>query len=262
MSKKVKSLLLVLCAIVFFAAGIFATLAWLNDTTDEAVNTITIGDVHITMDEAVVDEYGEMVYKTNPDNPNEVLTDENGVPVPVDRIPNAESDKTGNAYTLIPGEDYIKDPTVHVAANSEPAYVFVRVLNPIAPVEADGEGDDTIAEQMAVNGWVPVVVEGANYANLYVYKLASDTDNVTEATIVSTKNDVDAKDLPIFASFVVDSSLDNDKEVGTTGKTFDEFENEKIQIRAFAIQAKNVDFKTAASEANAALQMTDFSQGE
>lgn len=253
MNKKVKSLLLVLCAIVFFAAGIFATLAWLNDTTDEAVNTITIGDVHITMDEAVVDEYGELVYKEDPENPGNVLEDENGDPVPADRIPNAESALTGNAYTLIPGEDYIKDPTVHVAANSEPAYLFVRVLNPIAPVEADENGDDTIAEQMAANGWTPVTING--YQNLYVYKLTTDTDDVDEATIVTTKN-AEAKDFVIFESFKVDSALDNDELVGTTGMTFDEFENAKIQIRAFAIQAKNVNFATAAAEADAKLVMT------
>ncbi len=246
MNKKVKSLLLVLCAIMFFAAGIFATLAWLNDTTDEAINTVTVGDVHITMDEARVDEYGELVY----------IADANGDPTEelAKRIPNAEEALKGNAYTLIPGESYIKDPTVHVAANSEPAYIFVRVLNPIAPVEADNEGVDTIAEQMAAKGWEQVTIN--DYENLYVYKLATDDDEIEEATIVSTKN-ADAKDLIIFENFTVDSSLDNDELVGETGKKFDAFEGEQIQVRAFAIQARNVDFATAAAEANAALVMSE-----
>ncbi len=252
MNKKVKSLLLVLCAIVFFAAGIFATLAYLQDTTKEAINTISVGDVHITMDEARVDEYGEQMYKANADG---TPTEEKA-----DRIPNATDGLVGNAYTLIPGEEYIKDPTIHIAAGKEPAYIFVKVLNPISSVEVDAEYTDlegneaegTIAEQMAAFGWVLVNEE----TGLYVYGVKGDDDKITP-TEVDTK-DNSTKDLPVFQAFKVNEELDNEVVEPDDGTkiALDDYQSKTIQIRAYAIQARGVEFEKAKEMADAALVMT------
>ena len=67
-----------------------------------------------------------------------------------------------NASKLIPGHTYIKDPTVHVTAGSEDSWLFVKVVDEIADIEAD----TTVAAQMTANGWT--AVEGAT--NVYAYK--------------------------------------------------------------------------------------------
>lgn len=91
-------------ATVALAAVAFggATLAYFTDTTDVAENTFTVGNIEILLDEAVVDEYG--------------VADEG-------------KDRTsdGNEYKLIPGQTYVKDPTVTVEGTSEPCYVRMFV---------------------------------------------------------------------------------------------------------------------------------------
>lgn len=98
---KKKSLLIITSMILVAAISIMGTLAWLTDT-DTVVNTFTIGQVDILLDEADVDENGKLI-----------LDDEGN---PVNRV-------KGNEYHLIPGQTYIKDPAVTVQAGSEPSYI-------------------------------------------------------------------------------------------------------------------------------------------
>lgn len=101
MNKKVKALLLVLCALILVVGSVMGTFAYLTDTK-EVQNTFTVGNVYISLDEAVL---------------------------------NAESGKTtgtraeaGNTNVkLIPGRSIDKDPTVTVKANSEACYVRMLV---------------------------------------------------------------------------------------------------------------------------------------
>lgn len=95
-----KHLSTILLVALVAAISIGATLAYLTDT-DEAVNTFTVGNVEIELDEAKVDEYGTK----DPD---------------ADRV-------AGNNYKLIPGHSYVKDPTVTVKEGSEKAYVRMLV---------------------------------------------------------------------------------------------------------------------------------------
>jgi archaellum component FlaF (FlaF/FlaG flagellin family) len=77
-------------------ASVVATLAYLMGT-DSAVNTFTMGQVHISVDEA----------KVNAD----------GTPI-------TGSDRVkANEYHILPGMEYTKDPTVTVNGGSEDAYV-------------------------------------------------------------------------------------------------------------------------------------------
>ena len=95
-----KVIVLALCAILLVAASVMGTLAYLTSTA-EVKNTFTAGNVIITMDEAKVDEYGVVDANAN-------------------RV-------TENEYKLVPGHTYAKDPTIHVAANSEECYLFVKI---------------------------------------------------------------------------------------------------------------------------------------
>lgn len=99
--KNLKKILLIgLCVAAVIGATVAGTVAYLTDRAS-AVNTFTVGQVDITVDEEKVD----------PD----------GTPVPgADRV-------TENTYHLIPGQTYIKDPTMTVDKNSEEAYVRMLV---------------------------------------------------------------------------------------------------------------------------------------
>lgn len=117
-----KKLMTVLALVLVIAMSVAGTYAYLT-SQDEVVNTFTVGNVAITLDEAKVDVDGN---KVTP----EVRTD-------------------GNKYKLIPGHKYTKDPTVHFAAGSEASYLFVKVENGIAGIETG----TTIEAQIAGNHW-------------------------------------------------------------------------------------------------------------
>ena len=97
---KKKVLLTVLSVFLLVGASVLGTLAYLT-SQDSVVNTFTIGRVEIGLDEADVDENGKLI---------------DGA----DRV-------KGNEYHLIPGQTYIKDPTVTVKADSEASYIRMMV---------------------------------------------------------------------------------------------------------------------------------------
>ena len=187
-----KKKLVTLCAALALCATaiIGGTLAYFTDTKT-AENTFVVGKVAITLDEAKVNEMGEV---------------QQG-----DRV-------TGNAYKLIPGRTYTKDPTITVNDGSLDSYLFVKVVNGIEALEATGEG--TIAKQMEAKGWKPL----ANVAN--VYYLAG-TDGKPAVVSANDKK-------VIFENFTINGELT-------------ELENvQPITITAYAVQADGFADKTAA----------------
>ena len=123
--KKTKALILALCAVVLVAVSVMGTLAYLTDS-EEVVNTFTVGNVDIKLDETDVDEKGEP-------------------------IQGAERVKE-NEYHLIPGGEYVKDPTVTVVKGSEEAYLRLLVtISDIADLKAVF-GNDFLPENY-VEGW-------------------------------------------------------------------------------------------------------------
>ena len=100
MKTKTKALLLSLCAVLLVAATVFTTVAYLT-SKDAVKNTFTIGKVNIKLDEANVDEGGNVIEGA-------------------DRVKE-------NSYKLLPGHTYTKDPTVTVLNGSEEAYVRMKV---------------------------------------------------------------------------------------------------------------------------------------
>ncbi len=193
-----KILVTVVAALLLMTVTVMGTLAYLTSTSDEVKNTFTVGKVAITLDE----------------------TD-----VKVDGTKDTDERVTANEYKLMPGHTYTKDPTVHLQAGSEPSYLFVKLLNEIADIEAgtaykapEGEAATepadstlTIAGQMEKYGWVKLT--GTD--DIYVYE-----------KVVSSTNDV--VNYPVFTTFTIKGDVANATIETYVGKT--------VKVKAFAIQ--------------------------
>lgn len=185
MRTKTKALALALCAVLLVVTTVFVTMAFLT-SKDTVTNTFTVGKVTITLDEADVNNDGTYVS-------------------------NKDARVDANEYKLIPGHTYIKDPTIHVADDSEECWLFVKVENGLANAEA--EGATSIASQMAAKGWTKV----------------DDTDVYAYAT-----KQVAGADVVVFDTFKI---------AGTTDVS--QYEDAEIVVTAYAIQADG--FATAAA---------------
>ncbi len=195
MKKTKKVLILGLCAVLLVAASVLGTMAYLTDTA-EVRNTFTVGNVAITLDEANV-------------NPDGTKKDESRVAT--------------NMYKLMPGHEYLKDPTVHVTAGSEDCFLFVKVENGISGIETTDAGDK-ISAQMAAKNWKAVT----GVENVYVY--TEDTTNGMPTAVQAGDNKV------VFEKFIIDGDVDSAKFNHNVGN---------IVVTAYAIQADGFAGKTA-----------------
>ena len=187
MKKAKKILVLLLCAVLLVGASIAGTVAYLTDTDNVVKNTFTVGKVVIDLDEAKVDKYGAEVAGAN-------------------RVEK-------NDYLLVPGRNYVKDPTVHVDADSEDCYIFVKVVNEIAAIEAD----TTIAAQIAAKGWTALAGQTGVY-----YKIWEQGD---------------AADLVVFEEFTIKTDVN--------GETLDKYTGKTVTVTAYAIQLSGFDSDVA-----------------
>lgn len=188
MKAKTKALVLAVCAVLLVATTVFVTMAYLTSKTETVNNTFTVGKVGITLDEAKVDEYGTPIQ-----NANRVI---------------------GNAYKLIPGHEYTKDPTVHFAAKSEASWLFVKVEDGLAAIEADTK----VAAQITANGWTAL----NGVANVYYKEVSANTSN-------------SAVDYVVFEAF----TLAEDAAV-------ESYSDASIKITAYAVQKDGFDTAIAA----------------
>lgn len=97
MKKAKKIVALLLCAVLLIGASVAGTVAYLTDK-DDVVNTFTVGNIDIKLDEA------------------NTATDDT-----------ADRTEDGNKYHLLPNQTYTKDPTVWVKEGSEEAYIRMIV---------------------------------------------------------------------------------------------------------------------------------------
>lgn len=138
--KKIMALMMALMLLVGCVVG--GTVAWLVAESQTVTNTFCIGQVALTLNEAKVNLYGQM------------LDAEGNV---TDKVAEAAR-VTENKYKLIPGHNYVKDPTITVTEGSEECWVFVKITNGIANIEAG----DTIAAQMT--DWKVIDAQKGIYA--------------------------------------------------------------------------------------------------
>lgn len=162
MKKTTKALLMAACALALVLTTVMGTVAYLT-SNDTVKNTFTVGKVKITLDETKV-------------TPDGKIDTTDSTPV------------KANEYKLMPGHTYVKDPTIHVDADSEDCWLFVKVENGLETVEAtDDDSYKTIANQLTANGWT--LVEGKVYA--YNDKAAASED-ITVFDNFKIKGDVNA----------------------------------------------------------------------
>ena len=190
MKTKNKALLLALCAVSLVTASVFGTMAYLTDN-DQVTNTFTVGSVAITMDEQDVDRSSQ---------------NENGR-------------DQANKYKLLPGQTYTKDPTIHVDSKSEDCFLFVKVDNKIANIEADGS---KVADQMAANGWTKV----DGQTNVYVKMNGSALQTVKGG-----------EDVDVFETLTIAGTVDGD--------TLKNYKDKTITVTAYAVQKAGFEGKTA-----------------
>ncbi|MBR5560621.1 MAG: SipW-dependent-type signal peptide-containing protein [Clostridia bacterium] len=183
-----KILTLMCCAVLLVCISVGATVAYLT-SQDSVTNTFSVGKVKITLDEQDVD------------NDTNTADNVNG------------RDKA-NAYHLLPSTTYVKDPTVHVEDGSEDSWLFVKVENGIANIEAATAGEyKTIEDQIIANGWTAL----ADVENVYYKEYDSESSD---------------KDHVVFEEFAVSGTVSND-DIAT-------YTNAKIEITAYAIQKQSL----------------------
>lgn len=193
----VKPALIVVAMVLVCVLSVLGTLAYLQSTTEVAVNTFTVGNVAITLDETDVDAYGVK------DGETRVLT---------------------NEYKLIPAHTYTKDPIIHVDADSEDAYIgAVITVKGASALKAKGiEADDFLGANgfnlTVKSGWTVVKIDDKSSIadNAYVYAL-----------VYSDKVSADA-DVTIFDAFTAPNMANGD--LATLGNTI-------INVQGYAIQA-------------------------
>lgn len=210
-------------ALALVGTSVFGTYMYLT-SQDSVTNTFTVGNVKITLDEAKVDTKGEVI--------------------------NAPRVQT-NDYHIYPGGVYDKDPTVHVAANSENCWVFVKVENGLTAVptinengelakdedgnpitlniESNDAGYTNIATQITNNHWMPLMDGNTRIENVYYYQR------------VCTNAD---QDLLVFSDFKIDNDLSTDDyaslqltPVNENVPDGDQRVNSLIKVSAYAVQA-------------------------
>lgn len=194
-----KTLTMVLALVLVAAISVGATLAYLT-SSDEVVNTFTVGNVQIKLDEA----------KANPDG---------------SLVANADRVKA-NSYKLLPGHTYNKDPMVTVLNGSEKSYVKMTVtFTEAAELDAifapDGANMTSI-----FNGYDDTT---------WIYKgNTEDTQKNTRTYEFWYKDTVAAPtaDVPLdalFDSITVPGTITNEQLTTIEGMT--------ITVNAYAIQA-------------------------
>ena len=230
MKTKTKALVLALCAVLLVVSTVFVTMAFLTSTTEVVKNTFTVGDVNITLDEAIVDEYG---------NPGKII---NGEFSKVEKIDDAGR-RTENEYKLIPGHSYVKDPTVTVTKTSEQCFVRALVsvsesdMKKLTTAFTDDNANGVFLLQNFVGGWdnnvwayVSCVQNNGNFVYEFRYVGSKSTDGIVDARTEAVKLE------PLFATVEMPDDIDNDTLAG--------LKDLKINVVAHAIQSDG--FKSAA----------------
>lgn len=198
--KLLTAAILTVAAITLVVTSVFITVAYLTSKA-EVTNTFTVGNIALQLYESDVNADGQKL----DDNPN---------------VHGNMKDSIGNQYHLLPGKTYAKDPTIYLDANSDNAYLFVKVQNDIRDIQApSSESTPTMREQMEKNNWT-LYKEYTDGSVVYVY--AKMIDGVLTPTEVNGKTH---PSIDTFSQFTVDPDA-----------VVSAYTNAKVIVKAFAIQ--------------------------
>ena len=204
-----KILVICLSLVTVITVSVMGTLAYLTDQ-QTVVNTFTVGQVYIAVDEA----------KANTDGTKD-----------------GEERVTANEYHLIPGQTYIKDPTMTVKADSEEAYVRMLVsINCKTALDAifapDGANLLSIFDGYDAATWIckAETVDTTKDTITYEFRYKETVDASESADDIV----LDA----LFDSFTVPETMDGEDLKSIQGLT--------ITVEGHAIQAAGFDTDDAA----------------
>lgn len=205
-SKLRRALLLVASAVLLVSISVSATLAYLTSKTEVVTNTFSVGNVKIDLDESDVDD-----------------TDGDGKTDDRDKV---------NNYHLKPNDEHKKDPIVWLDEKSEDCYLFVEVVNPLAPIESDADNENTIVEQMAVNGWLPLTqLDNTTVVpNIYFYADANGSPKSVSYAATSETG------VPVFEKVYISEKVHNN-DTNQDDFYLDKYQGKQITVTAYAIQS-------------------------
>lgn len=210
MKKKTLTIAIALVLVVALAVG--ATYAYLTAQTKAVTNTFTAGKAVAQSD---LNLY-EHVAKQNADGTYSL--DKAAAPV------------TGNAYTVMPGVNLPKDPTVEVTKAEGPYYLFVEVT------KGDGFKGEKAPLSYTVDGskWVALSIDGKE---VYAYSTDRKTPAILSKKLAAT---------PVLATI---GDTDNTITVANTDLSSVTKENSQLTFQAYACQAAGFANATAAFNA-------------
>lgn len=201
MKKKTLTVAIALVLVVALAVG--ATYAYLTASSGPVKNTFVAGGAvkqgDLELFEHVANKNADGSYTLDP-----------------------VKETDGNAYTVMPGVDLPKDPTVNVKAASGAYYLFVEVTK---GEKVDG---DTLAYTVDSSKWIKLNIEGRE---VYAY-----TANGTNPAILNAE----LSNVTILANNTITVSGDAAKIGALTA------DNAKLTFQAYACQAAGFDNAAAA----------------
>ena len=166
------------------------TLAWLTVETKQLTNTFTYGDINITLTES----------------PYDAKKNSYGTP----------AEGVSNAYPMIPGTTYTKDPVVTVTADSESCYLFVMFE------ELNGAATylNYTSTLTTANGWTRG--DGTKIPSYVWYRTVEKTDTTRSWNLLKDNK------ITVDANEVTKSTMNTAKDAS-------------LKFTAYAVQKANVD---------------------
>lgn len=212
-----KVIVLLVAVMMVIGCSIGGTVAWLATKTEAVVNTFTVGNINIKLEEHVLDpETGK-----------------------IDTLADPPYTTSGNQnIKMMPGRTIQKDPTVTVLKNSEKCYVRMYMIISWSD-KADGEfsGDDAEGWlNINKSSWIapeePYIDRTTGVAKVNIYEFRY-------KTAVNTSTD-DQPLEALFTEITIPGTL--------TGDQYEGLKDGKIEILAQAVQADGFDTAAAAFE--------------
>ena len=156
-SKGFKVMSLVLAFVLVVGASVAGTLAWLTAQTPTVTNTFTSAELFSDNGSFTLWEH-----KAEDDDGDGVYTLDNSTKV------------TSNSYSILPGVNIPKDPTVDVVGLEEHAYLYIKVTSTL-PTGLTYSIDSA--------NWTAL----SDYDGVYVYSGSNAENNIVKATNAAPK---------------------------------------------------------------------------
>ena len=220
--RKIVLLASALMMVAVLAVG--GTLAYFTDT-DTQTNTFTMGKVGLKLDET------------------EVIPDENGIYQHPEETEEEEGrTEEDQTYLVFPGDTVLKDPTIWIDEDSQECWVAAKitVTGNLTKLLGNSIGNLDIHKDGLITGGVAGQTAGAyetwhdmycfNNGEAYITQ-SKTAENTWVITIYFQDTYVANDNIVLFENVNVPAYWDNDEAAL--------FNNAKIQIDAFAVQANN-----------------------